>query len=89
MNCLNQIHSGLLYKCHLLTLYQVFNTYVSSNYSNYLDQVTAQNLSLMRKISLNLAKNNKSKKCGMKSKLKLAGWDEGYLEELLFKTPLF
>jgi predicted transposase YbfD/YdcC len=44
----------------------------------------AQNFSLIRKISLNILKADKSKKIGIKSKRKLAGWDNKYLEKLLF-----
>ncbi len=43
----------------------------------------AQNFSLINKIALNLAKRESSKKLGIKSKLKIAGWDENYLLKIL------
>lgn len=43
----------------------------------------AQNFSLLNKIALNLAKKEASKKLGVKSKLKIAGWDENYLLKIL------
>lgn len=43
----------------------------------------AQNFSLINKIALNLAKKESSKKLGIKSKLKIAGWDENYLLKIL------
>jgi predicted transposase YbfD/YdcC len=43
----------------------------------------AQNFSLINKIALNLAKKESSKKIGVKSKLKIAGWDENYLLKIL------
>jgi predicted transposase YbfD/YdcC len=43
----------------------------------------AQNFSLISKIALNLAKKETSKKLGIKSKLKIARWDENYLLKIL------
>jgi predicted transposase YbfD/YdcC len=43
----------------------------------------AQNFSLINKIVLNLAKNEKTCKLGIKSKRKIAGWDENYLLKIL------
>ncbi len=43
----------------------------------------AQNFYLINKIALNLAKKESSKKIGIKSKLKIAGWDENYLLKIL------
>lgn len=43
----------------------------------------AQNFSLINKIALNLAKNETSNKLGVKSKRKIAGWDENYLLKIL------
>ena len=39
----------------------------------------------IRKIALNILKINKSKKGGVKTKRLQAGWDDGYLEELLMQ----
>lgn len=43
----------------------------------------AENLSLVRKIALNLVKHEKTTKVGIKSKRKLAGWDDSYLCKIL------
>lgn len=42
-----------------------------------------ENLALLRKIALNLAKRETSSKASMRSKLKRAAWDISYLEKLL------
>jgi len=42
-----------------------------------------QNFSLINKIVLNLVKNETSCKLGIKSKRKIAGWDENYLLKIL------
>ena len=52
------------------------------------NKIAAENLTLVRKIAINLVKQDKVNKFGVKTKLKMAGWDEKYLEELLFKTRL-
>lgn len=43
----------------------------------------AENFAILRKIVLNLLRNDKSKKVGLKSKRLIAGWDYSYLESLL------
>ena len=43
----------------------------------------AANFSLLNKIALNLLKNEKSVKIGVKSKRLKAGWDEGYMMKVL------
>lgn len=43
----------------------------------------SQNFSLINKIALSLLKNDKTKKFGIKSKRKTAGWDEDYLLTIL------
>ena len=45
-----------------------------------------ENMSLLRRIALNLVKNNKSIKIGVKAKRLRAGWDEQYLLNVL-TTP--
>jgi predicted transposase YbfD/YdcC len=44
---------------------------------------SAQNFSLLRKIALNLLKNEKTGKGGIKARRKLAGWDNNYLLKVL------
>lgn len=43
----------------------------------------AENMAAIRKIALNVLKNNNSKTGGVKAKRKQAGWDDSYLEEIL------
>ena len=43
----------------------------------------AKNLSLLRKLALNLARLEGSKGSTMRSKLKRAGWDDGFLISIL------
>lgn len=42
-----------------------------------------ENLALLRKIAMNLAKNERSNKRGIQAKRKLAAWDDNYLLKLL------
>ncbi len=44
----------------------------------------AENMAMLRKMALNLLKQDKSIKAGIKSKRKVAGWDHDYLLKLLF-----
>lgn len=50
------------------------------------NKVAAENLAVARKIALNLVKQDKTLKVGLKSKLKQAAWDLNYLEQILLKT---
>ncbi|WP_245737452.1 ISAs1 family transposase [Xenorhabdus japonica] len=43
----------------------------------------AENVALMNKIALNLLKNEKSVKIGVKTKRQKAGWDNGYMMKIL------
>ena len=43
----------------------------------------AQNLAALRALSLNLLRRDRERKCGIRSKQKLAGWDHDYLRSLL------
>ena len=43
----------------------------------------AENTSLIRRIALNLLKQEKSAKCGMEIKRQMAGWDNEYLLKVL------
>jgi predicted transposase YbfD/YdcC len=42
-----------------------------------------QNFALLRRIALNLLKNNTTSKLGIKNKRIIAGWDDGFLSQLL------
>src|ERR1700733_13014326 len=43
----------------------------------------AENMSMIRRISLNLLKEEKTAKCGIAIKRQMAGWDDGYLLQVL------
>ena len=47
------------------------------------DENAAQNFSILLKIALNLLKNEKTAKVGVKGKRLKAGWDNQYLEKLI------
>jgi predicted transposase YbfD/YdcC len=47
------------------------------------DGHAAQNFSVLSRIALNLLKNDKNAKCGVKGKRLKAGWDNRYLEKIL------
>jgi predicted transposase YbfD/YdcC len=44
---------------------------------------SAQNLSLVRKVALNLLRHEPTVKRGIKTKRMKAGWDDGYLKSIL------
>jgi predicted transposase YbfD/YdcC len=44
---------------------------------------SAENFSILRRITLNLVKQDKSVKVGVKNRRLLAGWDDAYREKLL------
>lgn len=52
------------------------------------NHIAAENLAVVRKIAINLVRQDKASKIGVRSKLKRAGWDSDYLETLLFGTKL-
>ena len=43
----------------------------------------AANLSVIRKIAINLVKSNKSQKGSIKGKRKAAGWDNDYMQNII------
>lgn len=53
------------------------------DYDRKRSENAAQNFSLINKIVLNLVKNETTCKLGIKSKRKIAGWDENYLLKIL------
>lgn len=55
----------------------------SEDQSRKRDQNAAQNFSVLMKIALNLLKNEKTAKVGVKGKRLKAGWDNHYLEKLI------
>ncbi len=61
---------------HWLTLF-------NEDASRKRNQNAAQNYSILLKIALNLLKNEKTEKQGIKGKRLKAGWDEGYLLKVL------
>lgn len=52
------------------------------------NKVAAQNLATVRKIAINLVRQDTTKKAAIKTKIKMAGWDESFLEQLLFAKKL-
>ncbi len=48
----------------------------------------AENFSILRRITLNLIRQDTSVKAGVKNRRKVAGWDDGYREKLLGLQPL-
>lgn len=52
----------------------------------------AENLAIVRRIALNLLKRDTTKKCGIKCRRKVAGWDHSYLLQILsygsMETPI-
>lgn len=52
------------------------------------NKVAAENLAVARKIALNLVKQDTSRRIGIKSRLKRAGWDQEYLQNLLLHSKL-
>jgi len=55
----------------------------SEDQSRKRDENAAQNFSVLLKIALNLLKNEKTAKVGVKGKRLKAGWDNQYLEKLI------
>ena len=48
----------------------------------------AENFSLLRRIALNLYKQDKTRKRGIEAKQRYAGWDRKYLLQVLLGSPL-
>jgi predicted transposase YbfD/YdcC len=53
------------------------------DYDRKRSENAAQNFSLINKIALNMVKNETTCKLGIKSKRKIAGWNEEYLLKIL------
>jgi len=66
------------------SLHWVLDVAFNEDYSRIRKNHGAENMAIIRRISLNLLKNNVAgKKKSMKSKRLLAGWDTKYLEQVL------
>jgi len=50
---------------------------------NFYFEFGAENVSRLRRIALNLLKQEETAKCDIKAKRHKAGWDEKYLQKLL------
>ena len=64
-------------------LHWVLDVGFNEDASRKRNQNAAQNYSILLKIALNLLKNEKTEKQGIKGKRLKAGWDEGYLLKVL------
>lgn len=64
-------------------LHWVLDVGFSEDASRKRNQNAAQNYSILLKIALNLLKNEKTEKQGVKGKRLKAGWDEEYLLKVL------
>ncbi len=65
------------------SLHWVLDVAFSEDNSRKRNGNSAQNYSLLNRIALNLLKNDKTEKMGVKGKRLLAGWDNRYLIDLL------
>jgi len=68
-------------------LHWVLDVSMGEDANRVRNKIAAQNLSTVRKIAINLVKQDKSK-MSVRLKLKKAGWDESYFEKLLFGTQV-
>jgi predicted transposase YbfD/YdcC len=66
------------------SLHWVLDVTFHEDYSRVRRDNGAQNLAVMRHAALNLIRQEKATKGSIKTKRKRAGWDNGYLETLLF-----
>lgn len=64
-------------------LHWMMDVVFSEDYNRKRAGYAAQNFSLINKIALSLLKKDKTTKVGIKSKRKIAGWDEDYLLTVL------
>ena len=64
-------------------LHWMLDVAFSEDYNRKRVGYAAQNFSLINKIALSLLKEDKTQKVGVKSKRKMAGWDEDYLLTIL------
>ena len=65
------------------SLHWVLDVAFREDHSRKRNGYAAQNYSILNRIALNLLKNNKSVKVGVKGKRLVAGWDNRYLIDLL------
>ena len=62
------------------------NTNPSKSWAHYADRTRHgdENFSTLRRTALSLLKQEKTAKCGIKNKRLTAGWDDDYMEKVLF-----
>lgn len=48
------------------------------------EQVSVRMFAQLRKMALNIVRRDKNSKISLRARRKSAGWDNGYMEELLF-----
>ena len=65
------------------SLHWVLDVTFNEDHSRKRVRNTAQNFSLINRVALNLLKNEKSAKVGVKGKRLKAGWDNEYLLKIL------
>jgi len=71
-------HWGIENQCHWILDVAFREDEQNANAGNI-----AENMSLVRRIALNLLKQEKSAKCGMEIKRQMAGWDNDYLLKVI------
>ena len=64
-------------------LHWVLDVQFNEDQSRIRSKNSAENMAILRHLTLNILKRDKSVKRGVKAKRKLAGWDHAYLAQLL------
>ena len=65
------------------SVHWVLDMTFAEDQSRVRERQAAENLSLLRKIAMNIVRADKTKKASMRGKRRIAGWDEEYLAILL------
>nr|ULG19810.1 ISAs1 family transposase [Yersinia frederiksenii]ULG19839.1 ISAs1 family transposase [Yersinia frederiksenii]ULG19911.1 ISAs1 family transposase [Yersinia frederiksenii] len=66
------------------SLHWVLDVTFREDDSRMREQVSTRMFAQLRKMALNIVKRDKSSKISLRARRKSAGWDNGYMEELLF-----